>query len=162
MSWPDGERYSSPLQSLVVSRLIFSQTGGVLFHQNSSIHRCSSIHQNVPTISTEKLVLLCNARCVPSRLRCNGHSLLLRSYQLRIGRIEIPSCSACGHPSQDTSHFILHCLATDSLRRLLSGDSLTFYNLWYKPLKDARLLGLHDLPPCSHPSERLRYQQQPN
>ena len=46
MSWPDGECYSSPLQSYVVSLLLLlestilsSQTGGVLSHQNSLIHR---------------------------------------------------------------------------------------------------------------------------
>ena len=60
-----------------------------------------------------------HARCVLSRLRCNGHSLLLGSYLSRIGRIENPSCSACGHSSQDISHLILHCPATDSLRRSL-------------------------------------------
>ena len=60
-----------------------------------------------------------HACCVLSRLRCNGHSLLLGSYLCRIGRIENPSCSACGQLSQDTSHLILHCPATDSLRRLL-------------------------------------------
>ena len=45
MSWPDEERYSCPLYSLVVSLLlslvstfIFSRTGGVLSHQNSSTH----------------------------------------------------------------------------------------------------------------------------
>ena len=43
MSWPDGEHYLRPLQSLVVSlllslvfTLLFSQTGGVLSHPNSS------------------------------------------------------------------------------------------------------------------------------
>ena len=46
MSWPDGERYSCPLQSLVVSlllslvsTLVFSQTGGVLSHLNSLSYR---------------------------------------------------------------------------------------------------------------------------
>ena len=46
MSWPDGEHYSCPLQSLVVSfflslvsTLLFSRTGGVLSHQSSLIHR---------------------------------------------------------------------------------------------------------------------------
>ena len=53
----------------------------------------------VPSISTEELVLPRHARCVLSRLRCNGHSLLLGSYLSRIGRIENPSCSACGHLS---------------------------------------------------------------
>ena len=61
----------------------------------------------VPSIFTEELVLPRHARCVLSRLRCNGHSLLLGSYLSRIGRIENPSCSAGGHSSQDTSHFAL-------------------------------------------------------
>ena len=42
----------------------------------------------VSSISTEELVLLRHARCDLSRLRCNGHSLLLSSYLSRIGRIE--------------------------------------------------------------------------
>ena len=83
----------------------------------------------VPSISTEELVLSRHARCVFSRLCCIGHSLLLGSYLSRIGRIENPSCSACGHSSQDTSHLILHCPATDSLRRSLFGDSLSLYDL---------------------------------
>ena len=107
----------------------------------------------VPSISTEELVLPRHARCVLSRLRCNGHSLLLGSYLSRIGRIENPSCSACGHPSQDISHLILHCPATDSLRRSLFGDSLSLYNLWSRPWGVARLVGLHGHPPCPHPSE---------
>ena len=101
----------------------------------------------VSSISTEELVLPCHARCVLSRLRCNGHSLLLRYYLSRIGRIENPSCSACGHSSQDTSHLILHCPATDSWRRSLFGDSLSLYDLWSRPRRVARLLGLHSLPP---------------
>ena len=79
----------------------------------------------VPSISTEELVLPRYARCVFSRLRCNGHSLLLSFYFSRIGRIENPSCSACGYPSQDITHLILHCPATDSLRRSLFGDSVS-------------------------------------
>ena len=82
------------------------------------------------SISTEELVLPRHARCVLSRLRCNGNSLLLSSYLSRIGRIENHSCCACIHPSQDTSHLILHCLATDFLRRSLVGDSLSLYDLW--------------------------------
>ena len=46
MSWPDRERYSFPLQSLVVSlllslvsTLVFSRTKGLLSHRNSSTHR---------------------------------------------------------------------------------------------------------------------------
>ena len=71
-------------------------------------------YTQVPLISTEKLVLPRHARCVLSRLRCNGHNLLLGSYLFRIGKIKNPSCSACGHSFQDTSHLILHCPATDS------------------------------------------------
>ena len=107
----------------------------------------------VPSISTEELVLPRHARCVLSRLRCNGHSLLLGSYLSTIGRIENPSCSACGHSSQDTFHLILHCPASDSLRRSLFGDSRSLYDLWSRPWGVARLLRLHGLPPCSHPSE---------
>ena len=114
----------------------------------------------VPSISTEELVVPRHARCVLSRLRCNGHSLLLGSYLSRIGRIENPSCSACGHSSQDTSHLTLHCPATDSLRRSLFGDSLFLYDLWSRPWGVARFLGLHGLPPCPHPSEGVRQQQQ--
>ena len=102
----------------------------------------------VSSISIEELVLPRHARCVFSRLRCNGHSLLLGSYLCSIGRIENPSCSACGHSSQDTSHLILHCPATDSLRRSLFGDSLSFYDLWSRPWGVSRLLGLHGLPLC--------------
>ena len=76
----------------------------------------------VSSISTEELVLLRQARCIFSRLRCSGHNLLLSFYLSRIGRSENFSCSACGHSSQNTSHLILHCPATDSLRRSLFGN----------------------------------------
>ena len=80
--------------------------------------------KQVPLISTKELVLPRHARCVLTRLRCNGHSLLFSSYLSRIGKIENPSCSSCGHSSQDTSHLILHCLlqthcAAHSLRPLV-------------------------------------------
>ena len=153
MSWLDKKRYLRPLQSLVVflllplvPTLVFSLTGGVLSHQNSLTHR-------FPSISTEELVLPCHARCVLSRLRCNGHSLLLGSYLSRIGRIENSSCSACGHSSQDNSYLILYCPVTDSLRRSLFGDSLSLYDLWSRPWVVSRLQVFHGLPPCPHPSE---------
>ena len=134
----------SPLTSRIHSRLIsdWRRTVSSKFFDTQ-----------VPSIFTEELVLPCHARCVLSCLHCNGHSLLLGSYLFRIGRIENPSCSACGHSSQDTSHFILHCPATDSLRRSLFGDSLSLYDLWSRPWGVARVLGLHGLPPCPHPSE---------
>ena len=134
----------SPLISRIHSRLISDWRRTV-----SSKY----LDTQVSTISTEELVLPRHARCVLSRLRCNGHSLLLGSYLFRIGRIENLSCSACGHSSQDISHLILHCPATDSLRRSLFGDSLSLYDLWSRPWGVARLLGLHGLPPCPHPSE---------
>ena len=56
-----------------------------------------------------------HARSVLSRLRCNGHSLLLSSYLSGICRIETSFCSACGHSSQDISHLILHCPASYGL-----------------------------------------------
>ena len=90
-------------------------------------HIVSSIFfdPQVPSISTEELVLLRHARYVLSRLRCNGHSLLLSSYLSRTGRIENPSYSARGHQSQDISHLILHCPAMDSLRRSIFGNFLS-------------------------------------
>ena len=99
------------------------------------------VDTQVPSISTEELVLPRHARCVLSRLRCNGHSLLISSYLSRIGRIENLSCSACGHSSQDISHLILHCPATDSLRRSLFGDSLSFYDLWVQTLESCLASG---------------------
>ena len=107
----------------------------------------------VPSISTKELVLPRHARCVLSCLCCNEHSLRLGSYLSRIGKIENPSCSTCGHSSQDISHLILHCPATDSLQRSLFGNSLSIYDLWSRPWGVAWLLGLHGLLPCPHPSE---------
>ena len=134
----------SPLISRIHSRLIsdWRRTVSSKFFDTQA-----------PSISTEELVLPRHAHCVLSRLHCNGHSLLLGSYLSRIGRIENPSCSASGHPSQDTSHLILNCPATDPLRRLFFGDSLSLYDLWSKPLRFARLLGLYGFPLCPHPSE---------
>ena len=107
----------------------------------------------VSSVSTEELVFPRHARCVLYRLHSNRHSLLLSAYLSRIGRIENPSCSACGHSSQDTSHLILHCTATDSLRRSLFGDYLSLYDLWSRPWEVAWLLGLDGLPPCPRHSE---------
>ena len=133
----------SPLRSRIYSRLFSDWRRTV----SSKI-----FDTQVPSIFTQELVLPRHARCVLSRLRCNGHSFLLGSYLSKIGRIENPSCSACGHSSQGISHLILHCPAMDSLRRSLLGDSLSLYDLWSRPWGVARLLGLYGLPPCPHPS----------
>ena len=53
--------------------------------------------------------------------------------------------------SKSSAFIILHCPATDSLRRSLFGDSLSLYGLWSKPWGVARLLGLHGLPLCPIP-----------
>ena len=142
--WPDGECYSCPLQSCVV--LFISRVHSFLFFDWRCTVSSKFFDTQALSISTKKLVL--------SRLHCNGQSLLLSSYLSRIGKTENP-CSACGHPSQDTSHLILHCPATDSLRRSFFVDSLSLYDLWSKSLGVSRLLGLHGLPPCPHPSEGM-------
>ena len=125
-------------------------------------HTLSSkfLHTQAPSISTEQIVLLRHAGCVLFRLCCNRHSLLLSSYLYIIGRIENPSCSPCGHPSQDTSHLIIHCPATDFLCRSLFGNFLSLYDFWSRPWGVARLLGPHDLPPCPHRSKGVGKQQQ--
>ena len=150
MSWPDGVRYLRPPQSLVVSlllslvsTLVFSWTGGVLSHRSILTHR----FPRFPLRNLCSLVML----AVSSLVYAATDTLLLGSYLSRIGRIENPSCSACGHSSQDISHLILHCPATDSLRRSLFGDSLPFYDLWSRSWVVFRLLGLHSLPPCPIP-----------
>ena len=110
MSWPNEKRYSCPLQSLVislVSTLFFSRTEGVLSHQNSLTHR-------FPWFVLKNLCSLVTLAVCPLSSLLNGHSLLLSSYLTKIGRIENPSCSVFEHSSQDTSHLILRCPATDS------------------------------------------------
>ena len=153
MSWPDGERHLRPLQFPCSLSPLISRIHSCLFSDWRRPVSSKFFDSQVPSNSTEELVLPCHARCVLSRLCCNGHSLLLRSYLSRIGKIENPSCSACGHLSQDTSHLILHCPATDSLRRSLFGNSLSLYDLWTRPWRVAQLLELHGFPPCPYLSE---------
>ena len=124
-----------------------------LFSHWRTTVRSKLIDTQVPAVSTEELGLPRHARCVLSRLRCNGHSLLLSSYLNRIGKIETSSCSACGHPTQDVFHLILHCPATNSLRLSIFGPHTSIFDLWSRPWGVARLLGLHGLPPCPHPKE---------
>ena len=139
---------------------LISRIHSRLFSDWKRIVSSKYFHTQVLSISAVELVLPRHACCVLSRLPCNGHSLLLGSYLSRIGRIDSPSCSACGHSSQDISHLILHCPATDSLRRSLFGNSLSLYDLWSRPWGVSRLLGLHGLPPCPHLSEGSGNQQQ--
>ena len=136
----------SPLTSCIHSHLILDWRRTV---------SSKFLDTQVPSISTKELVLPRHACFVLSRLHCNGHSLFLGFYLSRIGRIENPSCSTCRQSSQDTSHLILHCPATDSLCCSLFGHSLSLYNLWSRPWGVSQLLGLHGLLPCPHPSERF-------
>ena len=125
MSWPDGELHlRSSAIPYSLSSLISRIHSGVFSDWRRTVS-LKYFDTQVPSISTEELVLPRHARCVLSRLGCNEHSLLLGSYLSRIGRIENPSCSACGHSSQDIYHLILHCPATDSLQRSLFGGSLS-------------------------------------
>ena len=102
MSWPDGERYQCPLQSLVVSLPFFSRIHSCLFSDWRRTVSLKFFDTQVSSISTEELVLPRHARCIFSRLCRYGHNLQLSSYLSRTGRIENPSCSVCGHSSQDT------------------------------------------------------------
>ena len=79
----------------------------------------------VPSVSTEELVLPCHARCVLSRQRCNGHSLQLNSYLTRISRSENLSCSSSGHLTK--SSFISFCIV--QFRALCAACSLAKFSL---------------------------------
>ena len=131
--------------------LLFSRTGNLPSHLNCSTHRFPrfSPRTSCPLVplAVFSLVFIISIYIY----KYNEHSQLLNSYLIRIGRIENSLCSACGHRSQDISHFILHCQATNSLRRTLFGDSLSLFNLWSRPEEVSRLLGLHGLPTCPIP-----------
>ena len=102
MLWPDEVRYSShslSMQSLFsyLSYSLFSWTGGVLSYQNSSSGPLSNHRRSCSSSSR----LLYPLSSLPQRMQP-----LLYPY---LSRIENPSCSACGHPTQDTFHLILRC-----------------------------------------------------
>ena len=99
MSWPDWERYLRPPQSPVALSSYFSYPLFSFPKWRRTISS-KSFDTKVPSIFTEELVL---PRCVRSRLRWNGPTLLFSSYLSWIGRIENPSCSACGHLSSHSA-----------------------------------------------------------
>ena len=118
MSWPDRERYLRPLQSLVVSPLI-SRIHSSLFSDCRRTVSSKFFDTQVPSISTKELVLPRHARCVLSRLCCNGHSLLLSSYlELAESRI-LPEAPADTHPRTPLISF-----CTVQLRTLCTAHSL--------------------------------------
>ena len=138
MSWPDEVHYLRPPQPLVVSLLLSTL---VFFSDWRHTVLSKFFDTQVPSVFTEELVLPRHARYVLSRLRCNGHSLLLSSY-LTSGLAELKILPAA---PADTSYLILHFPATNSLA------TLGLYHLWFRPWGVSRLLGLHVLPPCPHP-----------
>ena len=76
------------------SLYLTSQIHSCLFSDWRRAVSCKFFDPQVPSVS---LVLL--RLCPLSRLRCNGHGLVLNPYLSKICRIENLSCSACGHPS---------------------------------------------------------------
>ena len=97
---------------------LISRIHSYLFSDWRSTVSSKYFDTQVPSISTEEVVLPRHARCVLSRLRCNGHSLLLGSYLSRIGRIENSSCSACGHLSSHSARSSYGLFAPLTLWRL--------------------------------------------
>ena len=88
MSCPDGERYLCPLQSLVVSLLLSRIHSRPISDWRRTVSS-KFFDTQVPSISTEELVLPRHARCVLSRPRCNGHSLLLSSLSMGLAESKI-------------------------------------------------------------------------
>ena len=128
MSWPDGERYLFPQQCLVVtlllflvSTLLFSRTGGILSHLNSSTHR-------FPRFPPSNLCFYVILAVFSLAFAATDTAFCLAPISLGLAESRIlPAALA------DTSHLILHCPATDSLRRSLFGNLLSLYDLCPRP-----------------------------
>ena len=137
--------FAIPCSLSLISRIHFC-----LFSDGRSTVSSKFFDTQVRSISTEELVLPRHARCVLSRLRCNGHSLLFSSYLCKIGRIENPSCNACRHSSLNTSDLILFCPATDSapfaLWRLSIFLPPLVQTLWSCPASGSMVLGRAPIP----------------
>ena len=142
-----------PPQSLVVSlllslvsTLVLSRTGGVLSHLNSLTHR----FPRFPLRNLCSLVMLAVFSVVYAATDTAFFWVLI-SIGLAEPRI-LPAAPADTRPRTPLISF-----CTVQLRTLfgaqLFGDSLSLYDLWSRPRGVARLLGLHGLPPCPHPSE---------
>ena len=137
----------NPLSLLlaIVSTFVFSRNGGVLSHRNLT-HR-------FPRFPTRDLCSLVTLAVFSLVFAATDTAYCLSSCLSRIGRIENPSCSACGHLSRIPLSYT--ALSSYGLFAPLSACSLATVSL--QPLVQVRgipqLLGLHGLPPCSHPSE---------
>ena len=112
----------------------------------------SLIPYQIPKVASEELSLPRSVRCQLSRLRCNGHSLLLNSYLHRIGRSTSPLCSLCGSGRHDVPH-LLSCPSLSSTRGAIFGPSANILDLWARPWGVARLLGLSGVPPRPFPKD---------
>ena len=152
MSWPDGERYLCPPKLLVVClllslvfTLVFSRTGGVLSHRSILTHRFPQF----PPRNLCSLVMLA-VFSLAYAATDTSFCYALISLGLAESRI-LPAAPADTSPRALLISFCTVQLRT--LRRSLFGDSLSLYDLWSRPWRVARLLGLHGLPPCPHPSE---------
>ena len=134
--------------SVSLAPLISSQRLSLYTSWRRSVQSGFFQHQ-LPSVSPEELTLPRSARCALSRLRCNGHSTLLNSYLHRVGRAETPSCSNCGSESQNLSHLVLDC----PVRRVIFGHTLSLLDLWSRPWRVARLLGLLGVDSRPHPQD---------
>ena len=76
----------------------------------------------VPSIFIERLVLPRHARCALARLRCNGHSLLLSSYNIFLGLAESSIFPAAPVDARPKTPLISFC--TVRLRSLYAACSL--------------------------------------
>ena len=90
----------------------------------------------VPSVSTEELVLPRHARCVLFCLRCNGHSQALILIELAESRI-LHATPADIRPRTPPISFGTVQLGT--LRSSLFGDSLSLYDFWSRPWRVATL-----------------------
>ena len=115
--------------------------------------RSSLIPSQIPKVASEELSLPRAARCQLSRLRCNGHSLLLTSYLHRIGRSTSSYCPLCGSGNHDLSHVFSSCPSLSSTREAIFGPSVSIFDLWVRPWGVARLLGLRGVPPRPYPPD---------
>ena len=115
--------------------------------------RSSLLSTQIPKVASEELSLPRSVRCHLSRLRCNGHSLLLQSYLHRIGRSSSPDCPLCGRGPHDVSHVLTSCPSLSSLRGAIFGPSASLFDLWARPWGVARLLGLRGVPPRPYPPD---------
>ena len=79
-------------------------------------------YTEVHSISTEELVLLCLVRCVLSRLRCNGHSLMLSSNNISVKLAESRILPAAPADTRPRTPLISFCIV--QLRTLCAAHSL--------------------------------------